>query len=225
MKLIRLSCLVALVPLWLVSTALSQSPKITTITVRNTGCIYTVGTSTTPCEIGPGMILTVEGSNFGEEGGGVDLCDCNFITTVSWTSTRVTGTVNWVAPNSILNLETAGGAWSNALPYTALGTVIEYIRVGNCTYVPNKSGKQCVITPGTQVTIYGRYFGPGPGQVATCDCQNATIDSWDPYWATDPTPQNNKIVATAVDAVCGSTLAVSIDGMLSNTVPYTTCGQ
>jgi len=226
MKLVRLSCLVALIPLWLASAAMSQTPTITTIGIKETGCIYIVGTTTTPCEIGPGMTLTVEGSNFGDAGGGVSLCDCNSLTIRRWTSTRVSGTVNWVTPTSTVSLETASGTWSNALPYTALGPVIESIAVGNCTYVPNKSLKQCVITPGTQVAIHGRYFGTGPGgEVATCDCEDATIDSWDPDWATNPSPAHNEIVVTTVDAVCGSTIAVRINEIWSNAVPYTTCGH
>ncbi len=225
MKLARLLCLLASMPLWLASTARCQLPTITSIMVGDTGCSYTVSTSTTPCEIGPGMIVTVIGSNFGDAAGGVDLCDCPFFTTIRWTSTKVTGTVGQIAPASSLFIETAGGEYSNAVPYTALGPVIESIKVGNCTYVPNKSVKQCVVTPGTHVTINGKYFGGGPGEVATCDCANATIDSWDPDWATDPSPNHDTIVVTPVDTESGSTISVLVDGMWSNAIPYTTCGQ
>ena len=227
MKLVPLSCLVGLIPLCLASAALSQSPTITSIEIKQSGCIYTVGTSTTPCEIGPGMTLTVKGRNFGAAGGGVGLCDCPDFTNLKWTSTRVSGTVDWVAPNSTIMLETAGGSYSNVLPYTALAPVIEHIQVGTCTYVPGYSFKQCVVTPGTDVTLYGSYFGPGPGEVATCDCTAATIDSWDQDWATNPSPTHNKIVVTTVDAVCGSTIEVRTGsgGIWSNAVPYTTCGQ
>jgi hypothetical protein len=171
------------------------------------------------------MTLTLFGKNFGAAGGGVDLCDCNFATTNDWKQTSIVVTVNWVAPNSAISVETPGGAWSNAIPYLALPPVITRVDVGSCSYVPNESRKQCVITPGARVTIHGRYFGKGVGEVATCDCpNNATIQSWNPDWATNPSSLANTIIVTVVDAICGSTVAVRADEMWSNSVPYTTCG-
>lgn len=226
MKSLRLFCLVALVPLWLASTALAQSPTITSVTVKDTGCTYTVGVSTRLCSIAPGMTLIVKGSNFGPPAGSISLCDCLTATNVKWTSTRVTATVNNVTPNASLALETVGGAWSNALPYTALGPVITSIVVGNCTYIPSQTPTLCLITPGTQITINGSYFGPQSiySIVRTCNsCAGATINSWNPNWLTSPSPYNNQIVATVQQAVCGSTVAVLADLLWSNYVPYTAC--
>jgi hypothetical protein len=227
MKLVRMFCLVTWVPLLLASGALSQSPTITSIEVRETNCTYTVGKTTTPCKIGPGMTLAIEGSNFGDAPGGVDLCDCNVATTLTWTSTQVVSTVNWATLNSVIRLETPGGAFSNTVPYIALGPVITSINVGSCSYVPDVSVNQCIITSGSHVTIYGSFFGPGPGEVATCDCQDATIGSWDEYWATNPSPGDNNIVVTVVNSESGSTIRVRRDGIWSNAIPYTSysCGQ
>jgi hypothetical protein len=173
------------------------------------------------------MTLVVKGSNFGTTGGGIILCNCPATTIVQWTSTRVVATVNSVASNASLALETVGGLWSNAVPYTPLGPVITSIVVGNCTYIPNQSPRLCQITPGTQVTINGSYFGSSTtpnNQVATCgSCATATIDSWDPNWLTKPSPYNNQIVITANQAFCGSTVAVFANQLWSNYVPYTAC--
>jgi len=225
MKSLRLFCLVALTSLWLASTTLAQSPTITSVTVKDTACTYKVGSSTRQCSIGPGMTLIVKGINFGPPGGNITLCNCPGTTIVQWTSTRVTTTVNAVTPNASLALETGGGAFSNAIPYTPLGPVITSIVVGNCTYIPNQTPTLCLITPGTQVTINGSYFGPmSPNnQARTCDCAAATINSWDPNWLTSPSPYNNQIVITATQAVCGSTVAVLPGVVWSNYVPYTAC--
>jgi hypothetical protein len=227
MKSLRLLCLVALASLLLASTVLAQSPTITSVTVKDTACTYKVGSSTRQCSIGPGMTLIVKGSNFGPFGGVIGTCDCPTATTVTWTSTRVTATVNTVNPNASITLETSQGGFSNAVPYTPLGPVITSIVVGNCTYIPNQSRFLCLITPGTQVTINGSYFGPStsPGnQVITCDsCANATINSWDPNWLTGPSPYNNQIVITATEAHCGNTVAVFAGELWSNYVPYTAC--
>jgi hypothetical protein len=225
MKSLRFLCLVVLASLWLASIALAQSPAITGFTVKDTGCIYTVGVSTKQCSIAPGMTLVVRGTDFGPPGGVIILCDCPEPTIVQWTSTRVTATANTVTPNASLSLETEGGGHSNAVPYTALGPVITSIVVGNCTYIPNQSPTLCLITTGTQVTINGSYFGPmSPNnQAVTCDCAAATIDSWDPNWPTSPSPYNNQIVITATQAVCGSTVAVLTGVLWSNYIPYTAC--
>jgi hypothetical protein len=225
MKSLRLICLVALAPLWLASTMLAQSPAITSVTVKDTACTYKAGGSTRQCSIGPGMTIIVKGSNFGTPAGTITLCDCAATTIVLWTSTRVTATVNTVTPNASLVLETIGGAFSNAIPYTPLGPVITSIVVGNCTYIPNQTPTLCLITPGTQVTINGSYFGPmSPNnQAVTCDCTAATINSWNPNWLTSPSPYNNQIVITATQAVCGSTVAVLTGELWSNYIPYTAC--
>ncbi|MGD1216217.1 MAG: hypothetical protein ABR861_14655 [Terriglobales bacterium] len=172
MKSLRLFCLVALAPLWFASTTLAQSPAITSVTVKDTACTYKVGISTSQCSIAPGMTLIVRGSNFGSADGGITLCDCPSTTIVRWASTRVIVIVNSVTPNASLALETMGGGFSNAIPYTPLGPVITSIVVGNCTYIPNQTPTLCLITPGTQVTINGSYFGPmSPySEVTTCDC-------------------------------------------------------
>jgi hypothetical protein len=135
-------------------------------------------------------------------------------------------TVNAATPNTSLMLETVGGAFSNGVPYNALAPLITSIVVGTCTYVPNQSPFLCMITPGTQVTINGSYFGPptGGGSVITCDCGvPPTTISWNPNWSTSPSPYNNQIVITANQAVCGSTVAILFDTMWSNYVPYTAC--
>jgi hypothetical protein len=219
-------CLLALVMFGLASSTLAQSPIITSISVKEPACTYTVGVSTKQCSIGPGVTLVVKGSNFDATGGGIIFCDCPSATIVKWTSTRITATVNAVIPNASLSLETIGGAYSNAVPYTALGPVITSIVVGNCTYFPNQSPTLCLITPGTQVTINGSYFGPSTtynNQVATCDCATSTINSWNPNWLTSPSPYNNQIVVTANQASCGSTISVFTSAIWSNYVPYTAC--
>ncbi len=210
-----------------VSLPAAPSPAITSFTVadRETTCAYTVGISTTPCAIGPGMFLIITGSNFGAAAGGVSLCDCPFFSLRRWSPVEISGIVDSVAPGSSLALELPGGGWSNAIPYTALAPVITRIDVGTCSYVPNQSRHQFVVVPGTQITIHGRYFGPGTGQVATCDCANATIESWDPDWTAKPSPANNIVVVTAVQAICGSMIGLQANTMWSNLVPYTTCGS
>ena len=219
--------LFALITLWLASVAFAQAPTITGVGVKDTGCFYKVGVTTKPCSIGPGMTLNVNGSNFGPPGGTVALCNCPPATVVSWSSTRVTVIVNAVNPGSNLFLETEGGSFSNNIPYTAVGPLITSIVVGNCTYIPNQSQNLCLITPGTQFTINGSYFGPATdgGYVITCnDCGGgATVNSWDPNWLTSPSPYNNQIVATANLAYCGSTIGVYVDSMWSSFIPYTAC--
>jgi hypothetical protein len=181
--------------------------------------------------MGPGNTLIVTGANF-SSGGIVSTCDCGEITVPpgQWTSTKITGTVNWVYSGSSIAVETSGGWWSNTVPYTGLGAVITRIQVGSCTYTPNVSATQCVITPGTQFTIQGSYFGPGPvvsgPQVSICDCSNPTINSWNPNWASTPSPTGNVIVATAVVALCGNSIVVWSEGLGfagSNPVAYTAC--
>lgn len=227
MKSLRLLCLAALALFLLPSTLLAQSPTITGITVKDTGCIYTVGTSTKLCSVAPGMTLIVRGTNFGSPSGSILSCDCLSATTVTWSSTRVTATVNNVNPSSNISLETAAGASStNAVPYTALGPVITSIVVGDCTYIPDQSATLCLITPGTQFTINGSYFGPlssDYSHVRTCSGCLATINSWNPNWSTSPSPYNNQIVAVANQAVCGSTVGVFADEIWSNYIPYTAC--
>ncbi len=235
MRLLRLFGPVLLAALWFGSAASAQTPTISSIVVE--GCTYTVGVSTTPCPMGPGDTLVVNGTNFGSTGGGVNTCDCNAITVPSgnWTATKITGTVNWVYTNPSsgskgIQVETSGGVWSAAVPYTALGAVITSIQVGTCTYTPGVSSTQCVITAGTEFTINGNHFGPGPvvsgPQVTMCDCSDPTINSWDPNWTTSPSPTGNVIKATAVTAQCGNSIAVWSNGLNflgSNPVPYTTC--
>jgi len=236
MKSLRFFLPVLLAAAWFNSAAAAQTPTITSIKIQDTGCVYTVGVSTTPCKMGPGNTLIVNGTNF-STGGIVSTCDCAQITVPAgkWTATKITGTVNWVYTNPSsgsngIQVETSGGLWSSAVPYTALGAVITSIQVGSCTYVPNVSSTQCVITAGTQFTINGSYFGPGPvvsgPQVTMCDCSNPTINSWNPNWATSPSPTGNVITATAVVAECGNAITVWSDGLNflgSNPVPYTTC--
>jgi len=222
MKSLHLTLLLAIVAALLVSNAFAQAPTITSINVKDTHCFYKVGVSTRQCSIAPGMTIFVNGTNFGNTGGGITLCDCQPTTIVKWTSTRVTVVVNAATPNAALYLETLGGAVSNTVPYTALAPVITSIVVGNCTYIPNQSPTLCFIAPGTQFTINGNYFGPG-GAVSTCDCQAPTIISWDPNWQTSPSPYNNQIVVTANQAVCGYTIGVLVDTMWSNYVPYSAC--
>ena len=225
MKSLRLLALLAIMAALLASHAFAQSPAITSMKVKDTNCSYKVGTSTRPCSIAPGMTLVINGTNFGSSRGGVTLCDCPSATIVKWTSTRVTAIVNNATPNASLLLETIAGGMSNLIPYTALAPLITSIVVGSCNYVPNQSQFLCLITPGEQVTINGSYFGPpNSGSVITCDCGVApTIISWDPNWSTAPSPYNNQIVITANQAVCGSTIAILLDTMWSNYVPYTAC--
>ena len=171
MKLYRFLTLLTLVTVSLACIAFAQAPTITTIGVKDTGCFYKVGSK--PCSIGPGMTVNINGSNFGKVPGGVTLCDCPPATIITWYSNRVTVVVNSVTPSASLYLETLGGSFSNTIPYSPLGPVITSIVVDNCTYVPNQSSNLCKITPGTQFTINGSYFGPSTdgGIAVTCtDC-------------------------------------------------------
>jgi len=213
----------------LLSAALSfgQSPQIASFTVTDhqTTCTYVVGVTTTPCSIGSGMFLTISGSNFGTLPEGVSLCDCPFTTLRRWSDTEISSIVNSVAPLQSVSVELPTGAWSNAVPYTALAPIITRIEVGTCIYQEGQSKRQCVVVPGAQITIRGKYFGPGIGQVGTCDCAGATIDSWNPDWSFNPSPTDNTVVATAVTAICGSFITLQANTMWSNPVPYTTCGS
>jgi hypothetical protein len=234
MNLLRGFALVSFAVLLYTITAVSQTPSITSYSAN--GCTYTVGVSQTPCPIGPGTTLVVNGTNF-TSGGNVGTCDCPsiIVPTGKWTNTRVTGFVYSVYPNPSsgsvgIQLETVGGAFSNAVPYTPLAAQITKVVVGSCTYIPNVSTQQCVITPGTPFTIYGSYFGAGPltsgPQVTLCDCSNPTIQSWDPGWTSNPSPTGNVVTATAVNAVCGNSIVVWAENfsvLQSNSIPYTTC--
>jgi hypothetical protein len=206
-----------------IGTASAQMASITSILVQTTGCV--MAPTLKPCDVGPGMTLEISGDNFGADAGNVSLCDCPNTQITYWTPTRIDVTVDEVTPKSIIIVETKGGDYSNGLAYTALPPVIQQIDVGTCSYVPNWSRKQCAITAGTRVTIRGSYFGRYAGEVGTCDCANAIVESWDPNWLTDPSTSDNTIVITAVDAVCGSSITVEVGGMTSNPVPYTTCAS
>jgi hypothetical protein len=203
----------------------AQGPTITSIQLDGNGCEFSAGSTGQPCSIGPGMVLQVYGQNFGPAGGGVGLCDCPDSTTLRWTDTHITVTVDTVTPQSVIKVETQGGGYSNTVPYVALAPVITGIQVGTCRYIPNVTHQQCAVTAGASVTILGNYFGRYPEQVATCNCTAATIDSWNPNWLTDPKQFDNAIVITPVDAVCGSSIVVQAGSMWSNPVPYTTCAQ
>jgi hypothetical protein len=234
MKLLRLLLLV-LFALWLCCAAYASTPTIYSYSVGS--CTYNVGQQgQTPCSIGPGSLITVTGTGFGSTPGVVNTCDCNTVIVTSWASngTQVTGYVYSVAANfsAGIQVETSGGSLSasGAAPYTALAAQITKVVVGSCTYIPNQSPQQCVITAGTQFTIYGNYFGAGPlssgPQVGLCNCTNPTINSWDPNWATSPSATGNVITATAVDAECGNSIVVYAEdasSLPSNPVPYTTC--
>jgi hypothetical protein len=232
MKMLRVSIPLMFLALWFCSMASAQTPTITSYSVN--GCTYTVGVSSTPCPMGPGSLLTVNGSDFGTSGV-VGTCDCGYFIPQFYSSTRITVVVYSVFPNAnstsgSIQVETSGGIFSNAVPYTPLAAQITKLVVGNCTYIPGQSSQQCVITAGTQFTIYGNYFGAGPltsgPQVSMCDCNNPTINSWDPGWTTNPTATGNVIVATAQVAECGNSIVVwaeSFSTLGSNPVPYTTC--
>lgn len=221
---------------WLGSSASAQTPAISSISVK--GCTYTVGVSKTTCAVAPGMTLVINGTNFGSSGGTVNTCDCPQIIVPSgkWTNTKITGFVYQVHPNwsAGIQVETSGGTFSaaGAVPYTALAAVITSLKVGSCTYIPGVSATQCLINPGTEFTITGNYFGPGPltsgPQIAMCDCTNATINSWDPGWVSNPAATGNEIVAIAVAAECGNSIVVFAQDTTapgSNPVPYTTCSN
>ena len=225
MKVLRVFVPLTLFALWLCSTASGQTPTITSYSVS--GCTYNPGG--TPCAIGPGTFLTVNGQNFGSSGL-VFTCDCGYFLPKSASETKITVYVYSVAANSSIQVETSGGAYSNTVPYTPIAAQITKLVVGSCTYIPNQSSQQCVITPGTQFTIYGNYFGVGPvtsgPQVSMCDCNNPTINSWDSGWTSNPTTTGNSIVATAQTAECGNSIVVWAEGyntLGSNPVPYTTC--
>ena len=137
------------------SFASGQAPTITSIRVDSTGCEFSAGAEGQPCSIGPGMVLQVFGQSFGPAGGGVGLCDCPDSTTVRWTPTHITISVDEVTPQSVIRVETKGGGYSNTIPYMALAPVITGLDVGGCHYTPNISHHQCAITPGPTVTILG----------------------------------------------------------------------
>lgn len=228
MNSLRFLAFLALTTVLLASFAFAQAPTITSIGVKTTGCYYKVGSTSKTCSIGPGMTVNINGSNFGKTPGVVSFCGCPQATVVSWSASRVTVTVNSIAPNSALSLETVTGLFSNAISYNALAPLITSIAVGNCTYTPNTGPYLCKITPGTQFTVNGSYFGPpNPYSVVVtctaCGGGAATIISWDPNWQTSPSPYNNQIVAVADMALCGYTVAVYANGMWSNYVAYTAC--
>jgi len=227
MKSFLVLCLTLVVALFFAATAHAQSPTISRLVIKDTGCVYSVGISTHPCPIAPGMTLLIKGSNFGPPNGVVISCDCPQPTTVNWTATGIAATVNTVLANATISVETIGGLFSNTIPYTPIAPVITSIAVGNCTYTPGQSRTLCKVNAGTQITINGSYFGPGTtpdNQAVTCvDCTAPTINSWDPNWLTKPSPYNNQIVITANEAECGSTIAVFAGQLWSNYMPYTAC--
>jgi hypothetical protein len=203
------------------SVASASGQVISSVRVANSGCVYTVGLSTAPCPIGPGMVLDVYGSGFGSLGGGVALCDCPDMTISKWSDTAVTGIVGSVTVGTPIVLETFGGTYSNAVPYDALAPQITEIDVGTCSYTPNRSKNLCDVFAGQSITIHGKYFGPPQGQVSTCDCAAATVQSWDPGWPVNASPNDNTIVATANTVSDGSSIIVEAGYMWSNPVPYT----
>ena len=226
MKSLRSITLLFVFSMWLASFALAQSPTITGIGVKDTGCFYKVGITKKPCNLAPGMTLNINGTNFGPPGGSIILCNCPSATVLKWSPTKVTAIVNAEMPNFSVVLETIGGAFSNSVPYAALAPAITSIVVGDCTYTPGQSPSLCRIAPGMQFTISGSYFGPQTiySQVTTCtSCGVATINSWNPDWLTKPSPYNNQIVATANAAICGSTVAILVNSMWSSYIPYTVC--
>ncbi len=184
--------------------------------------------------MGPGTLLTVIGTNFGSTSAGVTTCDCASVILSSWSNTKITGYVASVDPNpgvysQGIQVENVGGTYSTAAPYTPIAAQVTQLVVGSCTWTPT-STQQCVITPGTQFTLYGNYFGAGGNsgpQINMCDCVQPTIQSWDSGWTSNPTVNNNVIVATANSAACGNSIQVWAEGIVptmgSNPVPYTTC--
>jgi len=206
----------------------AQTPVINSITVKNTGCTYTPGISTQPCDIAPGMVVVINGANFGSVPGLVDLTDGPASMNKQWTPTEVVVRVDWIGAGGGIVMELPGGQWSNWVPYNALAPVITRIEDGSCSYVPNVSSSQCAIAPGDTVTIYGNYFGPGwPGggdnngeQVGSCECNDATWISWDPDWGTNSSPKGNKIVAVINQTAPGASITVQSNYMWSNPVPY-----
>jgi hypothetical protein len=230
----RLPALMIIAAICLCANAIAQAPIISSYSAN--GCTYTVGVSKTTCSMGPGTKIVIRGTNFGTAGGIVSTCDCPeiIVPVGGWTDTRIVGYVFSVYPNPTsgsvgIQVETLGGAWGAAVPYTPLAAHITKVTVGSCTYIPGIPTHQCVITPGTQFTIYGSYFGAGGGtgpQVTMCDCANPTIQSWNPGWINNPKPTDNVITATAVEAVCGNSIVVYAEGvgaLPSNPIPYTTC--
>src|ERR1035438_7696924 len=121
MKLLRLLGIMAFASTGLLSLASAQSPTITGVVVKDPKCSYKVGGHNNPCSIGPGMTLSINGSNFGKPGGTVTLCDRPPTTVVAWKSGQVIVIVNSVTPNASLYLETIGGSFSNTVPYNPLG--------------------------------------------------------------------------------------------------------
>jgi hypothetical protein len=228
MKVLRVFVPLTLFVLWLCSTASAQTPNISGYSVS--GCTYTSGN---PCAIGPGTVLTVTGSNFGSSPL-VFTCDCGYFIPSSRSGSSITVVVYSVTANSSIQVETEGGAYSNTVPYTAIPAQITKLVVGSCTYIPNQSSQQCVITAGTQFTLYGNYFGPGPltsgPQISMCDCNGPTINSWDTGWTDSSTGADatisGTITATAQVAECGNSIVVwaeDFNTLGSNPVPYTTC--
>lgn len=237
MKLLRALSFLSLGVLWFCAAAAAQGPAITKITTNdpiNLSCTYTVGKSTILCPMGPGTTLTVIGTSFGSTGGGVITCDCPGIVISSWSNTKIIGLVSSVFPNpgpdsQGIAVETIEGGYSTYVPYVAQAAQITKLVVGSCIWtLTPPSTQQCLITPGTQFTIYGNYLGSGGGSagIELGDFPGPTIQSWDPGWTSNPTPNNNVIVATAVQAACGNSIQVFAEqeGILgSNPVPYTTC--
>jgi IPT/TIG domain len=225
MKAMRALSLIVLAVSCLASLVHAQTPVITIVRVKDTGCVYHVSASKNQCSIGAGMTLVITGSNFGKIAATISMCDCPGATVLKWTPTQITALVNSVTASSAVSVETVGGARSNGVPYAALGPLITSIVVGNCTYTPNQSSILCLISPGTQFTVNGSYFGPQTiySLVSTCEgCSVATIDSWNPTWATSPSPYNNQVTATATQTACGYTVAI-VGDMWSNFIPYTAC--
>jgi len=187
--------------------------------------------------MGPGSQIVINGSGFGTVPGSVDACDCPSMIVPSggWTNTQITAYVYSVYPNpssgptGVLQVETNAGSYSNTVPYIALAAQITKLVVGNnaCTYIPAISTHPCQISQGSQLTIYGNYFGAGPltsgPQVTMCNCANPTISSWDPNWTSNPTATGNVIVATAQAVGSASSLVVYAEGasvLPSNPIPY-----
>jgi hypothetical protein len=116
------------------SNSVSYTPIAPTVSSVQVGtCIYNVSSPPpTPCSIGVGSFVTINGNYFGTgvgrtSGSEVAMCVCQLNATInSWSNQQITVTATQVAMNSGVSVGLVGSGlpWTTPVPYNAINTAI-----------------------------------------------------------------------------------------------------